>query len=397
MIKKSKKILLVMLATFIISPICVKAKDAETLGDLRRIYENLLAEKRANDNKTQQAKDEIARKEREINQAEKDLAKAEAEERETTEKIEESNAKIASLKSESEKVLLYMQQMQGNNVYVEYVTGATSMTEMIMRVEAVKQVTQYIQDTVNDLDLEIEKNEKLKEELKVKQEQLKKQVESYEATIAKLTGDINTYDKFALGVNEKLAIAKQDYEAYKNTCKQNLGREDDAVLLSDCSKVPVNGGWLKPLTRGGVTSTIGFRWGSYHNALDLGGNAEGTPVYAAASGRVSGITERYRCGGNMLFIQVTVGGKKYTTFYYHLLRINVRVGDIVDQNTVIGLVGGGSTSTVYGGYDSCTTGPHLHFGVAEGWYSWHTDRVIIPPGYPNQVGYNWNTRTAFYG
>jgi len=36
--------------------------------------------------------------------------------------------------------------------------------------------------------------------------------------------------------------------------------------------------------------------------------------------------------------------------------------------TVLGTVGGGSTmSSKPGGYDKCTGGTHLHFGLAEGW------------------------------
>ena len=84
-------------------------------------------------------------------------------------------------------------------------------------------------------------------------------------------------------------------------------------FLTDCTNVPYNAGWLKPLKKGKITSTIGMRWGSYHNALDIGGNAEGTPIYAAAAGTVSGFVSRYKCGGNMLYINVTVGGEKYTT------------------------------------------------------------------------------------
>ena len=180
---------------------------------------------------------------------------------------------------------------------------------------------------------------------------------------------------------------------------QNIGRDDDSVVISSCSKVPVNGGWLKPLKQGYVTSTIGSRWGSYHNALDIGGNAEGTPVYAAAAGTVSGRISKYRCGGNMLYIDVIVNGKQYTTYYYHLLRFNVNVGDVVDQNTIIGYVGGGrSTSSAYGGYDNCTTGAHLHYGVSNGWFTGSINRsnVITPPGFPNREGYRFYSRTDYY-
>ena len=53
----------------------------------------------------------------------------------------------------------------------------------------------------------------------------------------------------------------------------------------------------------------------------------------------------------------------------HLLSVNVSVNQTVDPNTVIGKVGGGSTASSNGGYDNCTTGAHLHFGMANGWHS----------------------------
>ena len=111
-----------------------------------------------------------------------------------------------------------------------------------------------------------------------------------------------------------------------------------------------------------------------NNALDIGGASpfEGTPVYAAAAGVVSGMIHEYSCGGNMLYINVNVNGEEYTTYYYHLLDFNVSMGDVVTQDTVIGWVGGWSTSTEHGGYDNCTTGSHLHYGVAKGYYNPYT-------------------------
>lgn len=396
--KRIIKIICIVLISILFIP-NVYAAEEETLGDLRKTYEKLLAEKNANDKKTQAAKDEIAKKEAAIRQAEQDISKAKIEQGEAEAAIEESNENIENLKIESEKVLLYMQQMQSKNVYVEYVTGASSMTEMIMRMEAVNQVTAYIQETTKNLEKEIARNETLRLELIEKQEQLDKQIIAYQNTISKLYTNIDEYDKFALSIDDQVKMAKDNYEANKKICKDNLGKTDDSVKLNDCTNVPTNGGWLKPLTSGVITSTIGSRWGSYHNALDIGGNAEGTKIFAAAAGRVAGVLERTSCGGNRVYIYVDVKGHKYTTFYYHLLKINVKVGDIVDQNTVIGTVGGGrSTSSTYGGYDTCTTGAHLHFGVADGWYAYHVGKgyVITPPGFPNREGYRFSSRTDFY-
>lgn len=391
--------LLYVLTVILLSPLKVEAAGERTLGDYRRTYENYLKEKQENDNKNEQAKNEIARKEQAIKNAEADLTKAKKDEAETQEKIAQSNEKIKQLSEEAKNVLLYLQQMQSQNAYIQYVTGASSVTDLIMRVAAVERLSDDIKNTMKNLEDEIKRNEQLTIELQERQKQLEKNITSYQAVIAAQYSKIEEYDKFALGIDDKVKAAKQTYELQKKICKDTIGRTDDDVIVTTCSNV-TNSGWLKPLKYGYITSTIGSRWGSYHNALDIGGNAEGTPVYAAAAGRVSGKIDRYRCGGNMLYIDVIVNGVQYTTYYYHLLRFNVNVGDVVDQNTIIGWVGGGrSTSSAYGGYDTCTTGAHLHFGVARGWFTGSINRsnVITPPGFPNKEGYRFYSRFDYWG
>lgn len=389
-------ILLLMITINIFPPAEVYAAQGETLGDLRRDYEEKLAKKQENDQKKDNAQDKIAEQEAAINKANEEISLAEDEYDAAEEAIAQSNENIASLTGEAEKVLLYMQQMQGQNAYVEYVSGASSMTELIMRVEAVNQISDYIQKTTKNLEDEIKKNEDLKVELTEKQETLEKQVVEYQATISKYYEDISDYDSYAQDIDAQVEQAKDDYETNRKICIQNLGEENvnDNTLLSSCSEVPVNGGWSRPLQSGVITSLIGSRWGRYHNALDLGGNAEGTPVYAAAAGTVVATYYRQKCGGNEVFIYSYVDGKYYTHYYYHLLSYTVSVGDVVDQNTIIGYVGGGrQTSSAYGGYDTCTTGAHLHYGIAEGRKTSHTTNVLTTlPGFNNYVGFRWSSR-----
>ena len=57
-----------------------------------------------------------------------------------------------------------------------------------------------------------------------------------------------------------------------------------------------------------------------------------------------------------------------------LRRIDVSVGQVVTQNTQIGIMGGDRNSEWW---DSCSTAQHLHFGIAHGHYlkdymSWNT-------------------------
>lgn len=397
-----KKITVLLILILIVSlPIFHVSAKEETLGDLRKAYEALLQEQKENDAKTEAAKREEAAKEQAKKEAEENLSKARKEEADTQEKIDESNVKIGELKASAEKTLAYLQQMKSQNAYVEYVTGASTMTDLITRIAAIEQVTKSIQDTLTSLEEEIKTNEKLKLELQEKQKALDSEIKKYQAAIQKIHQNIEEYDKFALGLPQKIQVAKDLYEAEKKTCQETIGKTSDDVVISTCTntQIPHNYGWLKPLNRGVITSEVGTRWGEYHNALDIGGNAEGTPVYAAAAGKVTGKISKYRCGGNMLYIDVVVGGVTYTTYYYHLLKFNVNVGDIVTQNTIIGWVGGGSTSTANGGYDGCTFGAHLHFGVAKGRFTGTIQKsnVITPPGFPNQYGWRFNSRTDYWG
>ena len=400
--KVIKSILLIItLFSFMTNVFAVSEVSAETLGELRSNYEALLKKQKENNNLTAAAKAEIARKEAAIKQAEADIHEAEEEMEQVQVAIDESNEKIGKLTKEAENVLLYLQQLQGENAYVEYVSGASTMTELITRIAVVEQISGHIQQTMVDLENEIKKNEELKEQLQEKKETLEKQAKEYERIIAENYDKLEEYDKYALDIDTQVVSAKKNLDTYEKLCKENLGSTSSSVKLVDCLKAPTNDGWLKPLKSGIITSVIGPRWGSYHNALDIGGSSpfEGTPVYAAAAGTVSGMISRYSCGGNMLYIDVVVDGKKYTTFYYHLLSFNVKMGDVVDQNTVIGYVGGYSTSTAHGGYDSCTTGAHLHFGVANGFYNGYSvprSNIITPPGFPNRYGWRFTSRTQMY-
>ena len=399
-------------------PVALASEEEQTLGELKALYQSKLKEKEENDNKSASAKAEIAENQAAIAEAEKEIHVAEGEMEEAQTAIDESNTKISELSSQADYVLRYLQEMQGNNAYVEYVSGASSMTDFVMRVAVVEQLSDKIHSMMDELDAEIKKNEELKAQLEEKKVNLEKQQQSYEATIASRTNDLASYDKYALDIDTQIKSLKSKLDSAETNCALYApSKGDDAIISKDCVKpkpvtppsnsggsnsgiVITNDSWLKPLVHGRITSEVGYRWGSYHNALDIGGNAEGTPVYAAAAGVVSGKIYRYSCGGNMLYIDVNVGGQAYTTYYYHLLDFNVEIGDVVDQNTVIGWVGGGaSTSSAYGGYDNCTTGAHLHFGVARGYYNGYSvsrSNVITPPGFPNTYGWSFYSRYDMY-
>lgn len=83
-----------------------------------------------------------------------------------------------------------------------------------------------------------------------------------------------------------------------------------------------------------------------HRGIDYAA-ARGTPVYAAGDGRV---TRAGYSKANGNYVVISHGGQ-YTTKYLHLHKRNVKKGQRVKQQQIIGSVG----STGY------ATGPHLHY------------------------------------
>jgi murein DD-endopeptidase MepM/ murein hydrolase activator NlpD len=112
-----------------------------------------------------------------------------------------------------------------------------------------------------------------------------------------------------------------------------------------------------------ITSGVGWRVHPisgdrrFHSGTDLGA-AEGTPVLAASTGRV---TEAKRQGGYGLAVTIEHQNGRYETLYGHLSELLVSAGEVVRSGQVIGRVGSTGAST----------GPHLHFELrqqsAKGW------------------------------
>lgn len=126
-----------------------------------------------------------------------------------------------------------------------------------------------------------------------------------------------------------------------------------------------------------ITSQFAWRWGSFHNAIDISGTGFGSPIYAAKAGTVIETNNNCpnygyygsRCGqsyGNYIIIQHSNG---YYTMYGHLTQdVRVRVGDSVGRGQIIGTMGDSGSST----------GTHLHFGASIGRPHYSGSRWVNP-------------------
>ena len=105
---------------------------------------------------------------------------------------------------------------------------------------------------------------------------------------------------------------------------------------------------------GTVTSEFGeVRKTHIHKGIDIA-NVKGTPIKSTANGTVIAVGTSGGFGKRVMIYHGTdENGTTYVTIYAHLSRINVSVGEKVNQGDIIGLMGNTGFST----------GPHLHYEV----------------------------------
>lgn len=112
----------------------------------------------------------------------------------------------------------------------------------------------------------------------------------------------------------------------------------------------MSGSWAWPtISQYYISSYFGYRWGKVHEAVDIAGSGEGSPIYAAGSGVVVTSQNKGSLGNH-----VTIDhGNGYYTLYAHLHSRNVTVGQTVQRGQQIGTMG----------HTGFATGTHLHFGL----------------------------------
>ena len=107
---------------------------------------------------------------------------------------------------------------------------------------------------------------------------------------------------------------------------------------------------------GELTSGYGYRRDpftrkrAFHNGVDLA-VPSGTPVYAAAKGKVKKVG-RNKISGKYIIISHV---QEYESLYCHLSDVLLKEGERVSNETLIG----------YSGNTGRSTGPHLHFEIRE--------------------------------
>ena len=153
--------------------------------------------------------------------------------------------------------------------------------------------------------------------------------------------------------NRKPEIEKFTEQVYSATEFQQIA-DSLQMNISELCDYPVIFPIRKPER---ISSGFGMRkhpiyrvW-KFHTGIDIS-NTKGTPIYATGNGI---IVRKGYCSGYGNYIEIEHAGG-FRSFYAHLNKTTVSVGDVVDIATQIGCVGNTGIST----------GSHLHYEVRKG-------------------------------
>jgi len=185
-----------------------------------------------------------------------------------------------------------------------------------------------------------------------KQQRLQQNISNKSEELSSLNTHLSEIEEL-LGLHTDIDMSLENrtdylkYEAIKKVEKEKLS----VALVNILNRSIPNG---KPITYRSISSKFGYRKHpitrkrSFHAGLDLSAKI-GTPIYTTADGVVE--YAKTKGGyGKYILINHPLGFK---TAYAHLSKYNVKPGQYVEKNDLIGYVGNTGKST----------GPHLHYEI----------------------------------
>lgn len=267
--------------------------------------------------------------------------------------LENSNVRYEKQKKLLEKRLVSMYE-NGGTTYLDVLLSSKGLTEFLSNWYIIAEIAEADKDLLETVEAEKKYNQKIKENLDMKEGILSASREKIEKDTIVLSNMTIIKDKKIRDLTAEELALQQAIEEYQ-TQIQAIETEIRLLAIANVSEEYVGGvmAWPVPgYTR--ITSQFGMRThpitGVYklHTGTDIGAPM-GASFIAANDGIVTyaGYNTAY---GNMVIVD---HGGGVTTLYAHGSEILVEVGDVLFQGTPVLKVG----DTGY------STGPHAHFEV----------------------------------
>ena len=293
--------------------------------------------------------------------------------------LDDANCRLDDL-NEKNKARLRAMEEDGELSYWAVIFKANSFSDLLDRISMVQEINAADQRRLREISEVAQQVSTVQKELvreKSDLESVKKELDAAEVTLAERRAEADKLLTELIAKGEEFeALIDESEDLQSDLMKQIAQKEKDLKAqeykewlatyvpttkpsgtdTTPSTQVPSSSGWIKPLKSYTLTSAFGMRVhpisGVYkmHEGVDLSA-PQGTPIYAAKSGKVT--TTSYQAGGAGYYVSIN-HGDGFSSIYMHMTHYIVKPGDYVNAGQVIGYVGstGGST------------GPHLHFGIS---------------------------------
>ena len=398
--KNARKFLCFVLAALLLLSMMPVSAEAKSSSEIREQIKEMKAENKELEERLSELRDQFQANENEMLNmvAEKDLIDQEI--AILTEKIDNINAQIMSYGlliadkqdeldkaqkdlrelTQKHKERIQAMEEEGELSYWEVLFKANSFADLLDRLNMVQEIAasdrrrmaelsaaaDRVAETQAELNSEKEELEQSKAELDAAQLVLEQKRLEADELLRKLVAKgaefqalIDESEDLQDELMAEIAQAEKDlktaeYQEWLATYVPPTTRPGNDTTPS--IQAPSSSGWVCPVPYYTLTSPFGMRihpisgkW-KMHNGVDMSA-AQGTPIYAAKSGKVT--TASYQAGGAGYYVSIN-HGDGFSSIYMHMTHFIVAPGQYVTAGQVIGYVGstGGST------------GPHLHFGIS---------------------------------
>lgn len=356
---KKYLILIVLLVPFLLN---VQVIQAKTINDLKNELTKMEQDSKNNDNKIVYTEQQIEASKNAISSIYIEIDQMNKEIDQKTKEIEQLTVEIESRDDEIKSLMHFFQLSNGESSYLEFLLGAKSLTDLVYRLSIVEQLSKYNSEKINEMNDMIEKNEQRKVELKNKQVELANKQVELSRKIQQLGMERQKLYEYDRSLDDEIKNARDVINMYVNA---GCGLTEEISLCANRLLPPDTKFW-RPMTRGYSTSEFGYRIHpisgvrQFHTGIDLSNSDKyNTSIYAVANGKVAK-TFYDSSGGNQVVVHHRIfNGSTYINYsstYLHLKTILVKDGQLVDKNSVIGIMGTTGNST----------GPHLHLSISTG-------------------------------
>ena len=293
--------------------------------------------------------------------------------------LDEAQEKLAEL-SRKHKARIQAMEEEGSLSYWEVLFKANSFTDLLDRLNMMQEIAASDRRRMEELSAAADRVAATQAELNSEKEEL--QITRLELDAAQLELEakraeadelllqlIAKGEEFQALIDESEDLQDQlmaDIAQAEKDLKEAEYKEWLATYVPPTTRpgndttpspqIPSSSGWVCPVPYYTLTSPFGMRvhpisgkW-KMHNGVDLAA-PQGTPIYAAKSGKVT--VTSFQAGGAGYYVSIN-HGDGFSSVYMHMTHYIVSPGQHVTAGQVIGYVGstGGST------------GPHLHFGIS---------------------------------